>query len=88
MGRSPFSLLLVKSVGPNNFWLRQFKMLVFQLLFALLLEQLVAHLLDLHFSAPKTVGVTFGPVVGPRLLEGMMALSLGGPLAHLLDQQF
>ncbi len=23
--RSPFSLLLAKSVGPNNFWLRQFK---------------------------------------------------------------
>ncbi len=52
-------------LGPTIFGSDNLKLSVLELLLALLLEQLLAHLLDLHFWALKTVGATNGPKVPP-----------------------
>ena len=83
-----FLFCWAKVLGLTIFGSDNIKLLVLELLLALLSEQLLAHLLGLHFWAPKTVGVTFGPFVVTRLLGPIMALSLGGPLAHLLGPTF
>ncbi len=70
--RRPLSLLLGKSVGPDNFWLRQFKIVGVGATIGSSVEQLLAQLLGLHFWAPKTVGPTNGPkdtpTEGPKLI--------------------
>ena len=65
MGEALFLFCWAKVLGPTIFGSDNLKLLVLELLLALLSEQLLAHLLGLHFWAPKTVGVTFGPFVGP-----------------------